>query len=78
MSLAADTAKTASNMNKALTLDYFIYSLEKSSPTVNSKTLLEMIHDHLSDLERVRLQFANDERLKTEMRNNTSLAEVLS
>jgi len=73
MSLAADTARTASNMNKSLTLDYFIHALEareREQPAerqrVGVATLLDMIHAHLSDLENIRRQVINRDRIARE------------
>ncbi len=78
MSLAADTARGASNMNLALTLNWFIGVLEKSSERVAPQVALEMINEHLASLERRRSQLINEERIALELRDSATLAEVLT
>jgi len=78
VSLAADTAKSASNWNLALTLNWFIGVLEKSSERVAPIVALDMIHEHLSSLERGRIQLINEERIARELQTSNTLAEVLT
>lgn len=82
MSLASQTARTASNWNLALTLNWFVLELEASKSAgragLSIDTALAMINDHLSDLEHTRISLINDERVKRELANDRSLAEVLS
>lgn len=79
MSLASQTAKTASNMNLALTLNWFIGELELSQSQgragLSIATALDMINENLSSLERERQRLLNDERIKREMPH---FSEVLS
>jgi hypothetical protein len=82
MSLAAQTAKTASNWNLALTLNWFIGQLEEAQAAgrqgIPLGTALDMINDCLSDLERKRIALANEPRVKLELAHHPKLAEVLS
>ena len=71
MSLASQTARNASNMNLALTLNWFVGELELSQREgragLSIATALDMLNDHLSSLERERARLMNDERVKQEM-----------
>jgi hypothetical protein len=81
MSLASQTAKTASNMNLALTLNWFVRELEdsrKARVDLPIDTALDMINMHLTELEQERVRLINDERVKRELANDKTLAEVLS
>lgn len=80
MSIAADVARTASNMNLALTLNWFIAKMESTQREFNREsfpvcTALEMIAEHLTGLERERLQLLQQDRLA---RESNELAEVLT
>jgi hypothetical protein len=76
MSLAAETAKTASNMNKALTLNYVIKTLEESHERFAPGVLLDMINENLTSLGRTRLRLLEEQRIAAA--NASELAEVLS
>jgi hypothetical protein len=82
VSLASQTAKTASNMNLALTLNWFVRELEDSHRAGRAdlpiNTALDMINMHLTELEQERVRLINDERVKRELANDKTLAEVLS
>lgn len=66
MSLAADTAKLASNQTMAITLFWFIGVLEKSSDRIAPSVALKMINEKLSAFERVRIDTINAERIQIE------------
>lgn len=80
MSLASDTATRASNMNLALTLNWFVHELELSQRAgragISITTALDMINEHLADLERQRVQLVNSVRAHGEL--TKGIAEVLS
>ena len=82
MSLATQTAKNASNMNLALTLNWFVGELEVSQREgragLSIATALDMLNDHLSSLERERARLLNDERVQRELHDDSRLAELLS
>ena len=82
MSLASQTARAASNMNLALTLNWFVGELELSQREgragLSIATALDMLNDHLSSLERERARLLNDERVKRELNDDSRLAEMLS
>ena len=78
MSLAAQTANTASNMNRSLTLAVVIDALEKAQGRyVESTALLELINDDLSTREVKRIELVNEPRVKAELADNPQLREVL-
>lgn len=70
MSLASDTARTASNQTMALTLYWFIGQLEESKAKcrygISIDTALGMITDKLAAFEETRRLACVDERLKKE------------
>ena len=82
MSLASQTARAASNMNLALTLNWFVGELELSQREgregLSIATALDMLNDHLSSLERERARLLNDERVQRELHDDSRLAELLS
>lgn len=82
MSLASQTARAASNMNLALTLNWFVGELEVSQREgragLSIATALDMLNDHLSSLERERARLLNDERVQRELHDDSRLAELLS
>ena len=82
MSLASQTARAASNMNLALTLNWFVGELELSQREgragLSIATALDMLNDHLSSLERERARLLNDERVQRELNDDSRLAELLS
>ena len=82
MSLASQTARNASNMNLALTLNWFVGELELSQREgragLSIATALDMLNDHLSSLERARARLLNDERVQRELHDDSRLAELLS
>ena len=82
MSLASQTARAASNMNLALTLNWFVGELELSQREgragLSIATALDMLNDHLSSLERERTRLLNDERVQRELHDDNRLAELLS
>jgi hypothetical protein len=75
-------AKTASNMNLALTLNWFLDVLEKARLAgrhdISPENALSMIHIKLYALEKRRLELLEQERIKRELSDNPQLAEVLS
>jgi hypothetical protein len=81
MSLASQTAKTASNMNLALTLNWFIGEMEGSQRSgragMSLDTALSMINEHLTDLEAKRVALVNEPRVKREIETNPQLEEVV-
>ena len=82
MSLASQTARAASNMNLALTLNWFVGELELSQREgragLSIATALDMLNDHLSSLERERARLLNDARVQRELNDDSRLAELLS
>jgi hypothetical protein len=82
MSLASQTARTASNWNLALTLTHFIGELEAAKAagrqSITPDTALSLINDTLTELETKRLRLVNEPRVKAELAGRPELAEALS
>jgi hypothetical protein len=83
MSLASQTARTASNWSLALTLTHFIGELEAAKRDgragLSIDTALEIINDKLTALEAKRVKMLDEPRVKAELAAcPEQLAEVVS
>ena len=67
VSLASETARTASTYNMALTLYWLIGVLEESHERIAPEIALEMIHGQLASLERLRIREHEDRRQLAEV-----------